>query len=75
MNQLQRLKLRQARRAERPYTAVKLFAGVMLLFIALGFLQNCGRQVPEKPITKAEKKKYVDSLWAGTADNSKYRLP
>jgi hypothetical protein len=69
-----KLRLKQARRREIPYTAFKwILAIIAILFIA-SLLQNCGAP-PEKPTTEVQKKQNVDALWAGDAQAHKKRMP
>lgn len=68
------LKLRQARRAERPYTLFKLIILVGMISVLCGVVSNCGGRDKDK-VSPAQQKKAVVDLWAGNSDAQKKRLP
>lgn len=66
------LKLKQARRAERPYTLVKLLVLAGFFGAMCGVISNCNDR---NRLTPAEQKKVVTDIWGGDADAHKKRLP
>lgn len=69
-----RLRLKQARRREIPYTFFKVVLAVLAILFLMSLLQNCGTP-PEKPITEEQKKQNVEALWADDSQAHKARLP
>lgn len=73
-DELLALKLKQARRTERPHNLHKFVFIVCLLFTLCGLLGNCTADGARSQ-TPAEKKANTDAIWAGDADAHKRRMP
>lgn len=73
-DELRSLKLKQARRAERPHNLHKFVFIVCLLLTLCGLLGNCNAE-GERRQTPAEKKATADAVWGGDADAHKRRMP
>lgn len=68
------LKLRQARRAERPYTLLKLIFIFAALMTLAALLNNCCSGVTSSP-TPAQRKQAVDAIWNGDKEAHERKIP
>lgn len=71
-DELDMLRLRQARRRERPYIVVKALLLLCFVIVGLGLLQNCCSGTVERQTTE-QKKHVTDSIWDGDANAHKRR--
>lgn len=76
------LRLKQARRAERPYTLLKLIVGGGVFVGLLGCLQNCGNEAAQQSEQQIHQNARRDAekanidIWGGTTATLKHeRIP
>lgn len=71
-DELDMLRLRQARRRERPYTIAKVWFVFCFVIVGLAFAQGCCSGTVERQTTE-QKKHVTDSIWDGDANAHKRR--
>lgn len=68
------VRLKQANRLEIPFTLLKGFLLLIVVMLAVLYLQSC-RPEANKPLTKAEQKANVETLWGRNTEAHNARLP